>query len=591
MFRDRPHPHRPHAQRRRAATVLLALVALLWAATATPPAEAQPAPTMVTFEYTGAAQSWTVPPGVTQATFDVYGAQGGGVRFNNVGRGLGGRATVTLPVTPGSVVTIMVGGQGQDVGSPCTAPGRAGGFNGGGAGGSGGFCPGAGGGGASDVRIGGSDLTHRVLVAGGGGGAGITLPNLGEACHGGSGGGLTGTPGSCVTGGAGGNQDGTSGSGQLGQGSDGANGHFGMGTDGAGGGGGGYYGGAGGTNSANPPAAGGGGGGSGFGPAGAVLETGVRSGNGRVTVTYTGVLPTVTSLSPATGPTTGGTAVTISGSGFEPGQTTVSFGAAPATGVSCASATSCIATSPAGIGIVTVTVTTPGGTSNALPYTYTTPPPPPPPPPPAAPTVSSLSPRSGPTTGGTMVIITGSGFAPGQTTVTFGGIPATEVSCPSPTTCIATSPPETAGPVSVRVTVGGRTSPDTPATAFTYVPVPPPPSPSPSPPQPMTLTVAVWWVLPPLVSEAQIEQTVVPVVRAAVQARIGDTLCGTGVTDGQGRVQLVVAADPPARGCGRDGALVTFRVNGVVVLGEVAFVPGGSTFVALRLPNPMYLIP
>lgn len=30
-----------------------------------------------TFEHTGAAQEWTVPYGVSSATFDLYGAQGG----------------------------------------------------------------------------------------------------------------------------------------------------------------------------------------------------------------------------------------------------------------------------------------------------------------------------------------------------------------------------------------------------------------------------------------------------------------------------------------------------------------------------------
>ena len=34
--------------------------------------------TTETFNYTGAAQTWTVPAGVTEATFDLYGAQGGG---------------------------------------------------------------------------------------------------------------------------------------------------------------------------------------------------------------------------------------------------------------------------------------------------------------------------------------------------------------------------------------------------------------------------------------------------------------------------------------------------------------------------------
>jgi trimeric autotransporter adhesin len=46
----------------------------------------------VTFAYSGAAESWTVPAGVTSATFDLYGAQGGA-------GGLGGRVTATLAVT------------------------------------------------------------------------------------------------------------------------------------------------------------------------------------------------------------------------------------------------------------------------------------------------------------------------------------------------------------------------------------------------------------------------------------------------------------------------------------------------------------
>lgn len=87
--------------------------------------------------------------------------------------------------------------------------------------------------------------------------------------------------------------------------------------------------------------------------------------------------PAVTGLSPATGPADGGTAVTITGTSFDtaPGATAVSFGASPATGVSCVSATSCTATSPAGSGAVDVTVTVGGQTSTtgaASRYTYTT---------------------------------------------------------------------------------------------------------------------------------------------------------------------------------------------------------------------------
>src|SRR4051812_29637425 len=56
-----------------------------------------------TFAYTGAAQTWTVPTGVTSATFVVRGAQGG-AGFDGRGfvrAGLGGEATGTLTVTPG----------------------------------------------------------------------------------------------------------------------------------------------------------------------------------------------------------------------------------------------------------------------------------------------------------------------------------------------------------------------------------------------------------------------------------------------------------------------------------------------------------
>ena len=72
--------------------------------------------------------------------------------------------------------------------------------------------------------------------------------------------------------------------------------------------------------------------------------------------------PTVTSVSPTSGPAAGGTSVTITGTGLT-GATAVKFGATAATGVVVNSATSVTATSPAGTGTVDVTVTTPGGTS------------------------------------------------------------------------------------------------------------------------------------------------------------------------------------------------------------------------------------
>src|SRR4051812_33197168 len=57
----------------------------------------------------GTPQTWTVPPGVSRATFHLVGAAGGA--FESTG-GEGGTLEATIPVTPGDVFTIVVGGQG-----------------------------------------------------------------------------------------------------------------------------------------------------------------------------------------------------------------------------------------------------------------------------------------------------------------------------------------------------------------------------------------------------------------------------------------------------------------------------------------------
>lgn len=134
-------------------------------------------PVTVNFNYTGSVQTFTVPACVTSITVDAYGAQGG-----NFG-GMGGRVQGVLPVNPGDVLNIYVGGQGG--GQITNSPG---GYNGGGNGGTANVqtYAGCGGGGASDIRYNGTALTDRVIVAGGGGGA---HPVNGP---GGLGGGLTG---------------------------------------------------------------------------------------------------------------------------------------------------------------------------------------------------------------------------------------------------------------------------------------------------------------------------------------------------------------------------------------------------------------
>lgn len=120
----------------------------------------------------------------------------------------------------------------------------------------------------------------------------------------------------------------------------------------------------------------------------------------------------------------------------------------------------------------------------SLRYRLTTLDPEPMPPPP---TVTSLQPASGPTTGGTQVVVTGTNFfltgAAGRlTTVRFGPTEAVSVAVESTTRLRAFSPPRPAGTVHVTVTTPSGTSAATDASRFTYEAPPPPPRPSPPPP-------------------------------------------------------------------------------------------------------------
>jgi hypothetical protein len=197
------------------------------------------------FNFTGTAQSFDVPAGITSLQVDVVGASGiGPAGIPGLTPGAGGRVQATLPVTPGETLTIMVGG----------------GFFNGAAGN---------GGGASDIRRG----STRLIVAGGGGGTG------GPVGLGGAGGGLVGAAGigGCAGGSGGGGTQSAGGAGgvpgpggvagspgTLGDGGPGANGlppSFFAG----GGGGGGYFGGGGGAACGDPLGlSGSGGGGSSF---------------------------------------------------------------------------------------------------------------------------------------------------------------------------------------------------------------------------------------------------------------------------------------------------------------------------------------
>jgi len=152
--------------------------------------------------------------------------------------------------------------------------------------------------------------------------------------------------------------------------------------------------------------------------------------------------PKVTSITPTSGTSIGGTAVTIAGTGFQSGAT-ASLGGAAVT-VSTVSATSITGTtSPHAAGAVTLIVTNPDtqiGTCVVC-FTYVAPPPP---------TVTSVTPNSGPSAGGTSVTIAGSGFQVGAT-VAFGGSALT-VSTINATTITGTTTAHAAGAVNVVVT-------------------------------------------------------------------------------------------------------------------------------------------
>ncbi len=178
--------------------------------------------------------------------------------------------------------------------------------------------------------------------------------------------------------------------------------------------------------------------------------------------------PTVTSISPASGTTAGGTAVSITGTGFLAGAT-VSLGGTAATGVTVVNSTTITVTTAAhAAGTVNVVVTNSDGQAGTLTggYSYVVINP--------APTVTSISPTSGTTLGGTAVSISGTGFLSGAT-VSVGGTAATGVTVVNSTTITATTAAHDAGAVSVVVTNSDGKS-GTLSTGYTYVVINPAPT-------------------------------------------------------------------------------------------------------------------
>jgi hypothetical protein len=173
--------------------------------------------------------------------------------------------------------------------------------------------------------------------------------------------------------------------------------------------------------------------------------------------------PTVSSITPTSGSTLGGTAVTINGTNLS-GATAVSFGSVAATDVEVVDASQVTCVSPAqGAGPVDVTVTTSGGTSATSAndqFTYVVP---------APPTITSITPSSGPAAGGTSVTIAGTNLS--GASVTFGGTAATGVTATA-TQITCTTPAHAAGAVDVVVTTIGGSATST--GGYTYIAPPGP---------------------------------------------------------------------------------------------------------------------
>ncbi len=180
---------------------------------------------------------------------------------------------------------------------------------------------------------------------------------------------------------------------------------------------------------------------------------------------YSTGTPTITSVSPSSGDLHGGTIVVITGSGLAL-VSELTFGSTPCITFNVDSDTQITALTPPGTGSVMLGFTTPTvcGTSGTLTFIYT--------PSVALPQITSVTPITGSTDGGTSVVITGSGFT-GVVALSFGAIPAGSFIINNDTQITATSPASAAGTVDLSVTGLSGTSTASQMDRFTFEPPPP----------------------------------------------------------------------------------------------------------------------
>ena len=159
----------------------------------------------------------------------------------------------------------------------------------------------------------------------------------------------------------------------------------------------------------------------------------------------TGEPPVLGLVSPKKGPVEGGTWVLLTGLDFAPGAT-VSFGQLEAPAVSWVDGSQLLAeTPPSPPGYANVTVTNPDGESSTLSSAFVF----------QLPgdepvALATLSPSSGPVTGGTLIIVTGENFAPGALAY-LGAVPVADLTWLSSALLTVTAPPGPVGPADLAV--------------------------------------------------------------------------------------------------------------------------------------------
>ncbi|MDD5209146.1 MAG: IPT/TIG domain-containing protein [Elusimicrobiales bacterium] len=185
-----------------------------------------------------------------------------------------------------------------------------------------------------------------------------------------------------------------------------------------------------------------------------------------------GVVCTITGVNPSSGYLIGGDTVTITGTGFDISRSTVEFDGIISSSFTVYASSTVIAavtSSHTLAGVVPLTVTTPNGTCSAN-FAYVVPV--------ATCTITSISPVSGFTVGGTTVTIIGTGFfgLNVSTNVTFGGVDAVSYTVNASSTMVSAVSPRrpligTLTPGSVLLTL--NTSSGTCTAVYDYVNAPP----------------------------------------------------------------------------------------------------------------------